>query len=958
MNRRHPAAARRPRPKLSVLAAALSLLAAAAPAGAAVVISQIYGGGGNSGGVYNADFVELRNTGSSAVSLAGWTLQYASAAGSTWGGGQTTALSGSIAAGGYYLIKLAPGANTGQPNLPTPDATGSTAMSATAGKLALVNNSATLSGACPLQSAPNGAIVDFVGFGGTASCSEGGTPAPGPSASTALLRADAGCSDSNNNGSDFSTGTPAARNSASPVTACGNSSGGDPQPEWAATYTIQGSGARSPLVGRLVLTRGVVTRLTNNGFFIQDLVGDGNPLTSDGLYVFSGTSRPAAAVVGNLVAVSGTVAEFNTGAASNAGTAARTVTQLTTITAVTLDGSGYTISPTAVSLPEAVEGDLERYEGMLVTLNGPFTVQQNYFQGRYGQLTLAVGGRLETPTNRHRPGTPAALALADENARRRIILDDGSSLQNPVPTPYFGAGALPRAGDLAGSITGVLDYGLATASNTGFGDDKIHPTVAPVFSVANPRSSTPPVVGGNVKVGSFNVLNYFTTFTDGNNAAGQSGQGCNLGSSVSAANCRGASNRAEFVRQRAKIIEALAAIDADVLGLMEIQNNGNVAVQDLVDGLNQRLGGSRYASIALPAQSTGTDAIRVAMIYQPARLLPLAAPLSDVDPINNRPTLAQSFVLPNGERFSVLVNHFKSKSSCPAAGDADAAGNVDAGDGQGCWNGQRVQQAQRLRSFIAQVQASSGSNDVLVIGDLNAYAQEDPVFALTGNGFVDEIGRFHPQLGYSYVFDGAAGRLDHAISSATLSARTVGAAHWPINADESPTLDYNLEFKAPLTCNGTAPCPADPYTPSVFRSSDHDPVIVGLALYKTLVAATGSPTLTGTAGDDILMAGAGRRTLTGGTGRDVFVFNAAFAGGATITDFQPGADRISLGAVLRSLGISSNNPIGQGYLTCRTSGSDAVISVDPDAGGPAAARSLLQIKNQTCSVLSSAHFAD
>ena len=649
--RSQPQASHRQGSRARVLIWSLACLGIALPATAAVQISQVYGGGGNNGGLFNADFVELRNTGTTAVSVQGWSLQYASAAGSTWGGAQLTPLSGSIPAGGYYLIKLANGANTAQPSLPTPDATGTTAMSATAGKVALVTSTTALAGACPL---PNAAIADFVGFGATASCSEGGTPTPAPSNSTALLRAADGCTDTNVNGNDFSTGVPAPRNSAAPAAACGAGGGGGNPPVDLAIYTIQGSGAKSTLVGTLARTSGVVTRLVNNGFFLQDLNGDANPATSDGIFVFTGNTAVPAAAVGNLVQVTGTVTEFNTGAAGNAHTLARTVTELTNITSAVLVGTGQIITPTPVTLPELAEDDLERFEGMLVSLAGPLTVAQNFFQGRYGQLTLAAGGRLETPTNRYRPLSPQALALADENARRRIILDDGSTQQNPNPTPYLGAGALPRAGDVInGALIGVVDFGLATSSNLDPGDYKIHPTQAPSFTSANPRSNAPEAVGGNLKVASFNVLNYFTTFTNGNTASGQTGQGCSLGASTTAGNCRGANNLAEFLRQRDKIVEAMAAIDADALGLMEIQNNGNVAAQNLVDALNTRLGGPVYASVALPPQGTGSDAIRVAMIYKPARLATLGAPISDTDPVNNRPTLAQTFVMANGERFSL-----------------------------------------------------------------------------------------------------------------------------------------------------------------------------------------------------------------------------------------------------------------------------------------------------------------
>ena len=931
---------------------AWALLGAAAPAGAAVQISQIYGGGGNSGGLFNADYVELRNTGSAAVSLQGWSLQYASATGSTWSGQQLTALSGSIPANGYFLIKLATGTNTAQPALPTPDVTGTTAMSATAGKVALVNNTTALTGTCPLG---NAAIVDFVGFGSTASCSEGNSPTPAPSNSTAVLRAADGCTDSNVNGSDFSTGVPGPRNSASAAAVCGGGGGGGGgQPVDLAIYTIQGSGSQSALVGTLARTSGVVTKLVNNGFFMQDLTGDANPATSDGIFVFTSSTVHPAVAMGNLVQVTGTVVEFNTGAASNAHTAARPITELSNVTSVNLLGTGYSITPTVVSLPETVEDDLERLEGMLVSINGPLTVSQNFFQGRYGQLTLAQGGRLEIPTNRYRPGTAQALTMANDNARRRIILDDGSSLQNPNPTPYLGAQALPRAGDvISGSLVGVIDFGLVTSSNADPGDYKIHPTAAPTFAIANPRSSAPPAVGGNVKVASFNVLNYFTTFTDGTNVAGQTGQGCSQGGAVSPGNCRGANNLTEFMRQRAKIVEAMAAINADAFGLMEIQNNGNIAAQNLVDALNLRLGAPLYAVGPLPS-NTGSDAIRVAVIYKPTRMTPVGAPLSDSDPINNRPTLAQGFQMANGERFALVVNHFKSKGSCPAPGDPDHAGNFDTGDGQGCWNLQRTLQAQRLRTFVAQVQSTNASNDVLLVGDFNAYAQEDPIHDLTSSGYIDQIGRFN-SLGYSFIFNGAAGRLDHAIASATLSPKVSGAVDWHINADESPQQDYNLEFKAPLTtCGGL--CPSDPYSVAPWRASDHDPVVVGLSIYKIISTTLTQTSVTGTPGDDLVYSGAGRRTLSGGGGNDWFIFTVGFAGGATITDLSAG-DVVDLRAVLLNMGIVSTTPIAHGYLTCKASGtSDALISIDPDASGPSLPRAMLLIKNQGCSVLNTTTF--
>lgn len=698
-------------------------------------------------------------------------------------------------------------------------------------------------------------------------------------------------------------------------------------------YTLQGTSASSPLVNQTVTTNGVVTKLVRNGFYMQDATGDGNPATSDGIFVF--TSSVPTVAVGQWVQLTGKVTEFNTGAASNNDTKTHPVTELTTITALTILGNGYTVAPTRVTLPELVNDDLERFEGMLVTLKGPLTVSQNYFQARYGQLTLSAGGRMETPTNRLRPG-PQANALADDNARRRIILDDGASTQNVNPTPYVGASGLPRAGDTVGDITGVIDYGLATASNTGAGDYRIHPTVAPVFFATHPRTTSPASVGGNVRVASFNVLNYFTTFTNGGTASGQSNQGCKLGGSTAAANCRGASSNAEFLRQRAKIVEAMAAIQADAFGLMEIQNNGPVAAQNLVDALNARLGAASYAVVPDPAAGTGTDAIKVAMIYKPAKLTRTGPSQTDTDAVFSRPPLAQTFTTVNGERFTIVVNHLKSKGSCPTSG-----ANTDLGDGQGCWNELRVQQARKLRSFVAQQQIASTSADVLLIGDMNAYGQEDPIAELTGNGFVDELGRFN-SFAYSYVFDGAAGRLDHALSSNSLSSKVNRATVWHINADEQLAHDYNLEFKQPA-CPTCAP---DPYSATPFRSSDHDPVIVGLNFYKTLRGTAARDTLVGTSGDDMIIGGVGADTLTGQGGSNVYVYESLRDVGDTITDFVPGKDRIQLDALLASIGAPAEAAFAQGVVKYVAAGAHTQVQIDSDgATGPGAARTLVTLLN-------------
>ncbi|MCV2368359.1 ExeM/NucH family extracellular endonuclease [Roseateles oligotrophus] len=998
----------------------VSLLAAAFAApvvmasSSGVVISQVYGGGGNTGATIKNDFIEIFNAGQVDVNIGDWSVQYASATGTSW---QVTKIpAGTMLAAGRYLL-ISQAAGTGGTVL-VGDVLGTIAMSGTAGKVALASSGTALSGANP----SGGALVDLVGYG----LANGFETAPTPilSNTTAAQRNAAGCSDSDNNSADFAVLAPAPRNLLTAANVCGgvtppldkpivpvcpdatitagsaarfsvtasdadsivnaaaisgswpagfslgafsaaSADGGVATQEieassglaggnytlnlsWANNeaqtascaikvtvagftpiYSIQGSGNASPLVNTTVSTGGIVTYLTSTGFYMQDRLGDADASTSDGIFVF--TSSAPTVSIGQEVKLSGQVAEFVSGNS--------TITQLKNISGLTTLSSGNAITPTVVDLASLAAGGLEAYEGMLVTLAGPVMVQQNYFLGRYGQLTLAAGGRLLNPTNVMRPG-PDALAMAKSNLARAIILDDNSSAQNPNPVPFMGEDLTVRAGDTIESLTGVIDYGLATSSAAGASMYRLQPVGNPVFARSNPRSVTAPVVGGNVRIASANVLNYFTTFTNGQTATGQTGQGCSLGGATSAANCRGADNLNEFTRQRAKIVASLSTLNADVVGLMEIQNNGNVALLNLVDGLNAVMGAGTYVAAPLPAD-TGTDAIRVAMIYKPTKLKLAGAALSDTNAINNRPTYAQGFQAANGERFAVVVNHLKSKS-CSGAAGVDA----DQGDLQGCWNAHRTLQATQLRSFVGQVQAAAGTQDVVLLGDFNAYAQEDPVHELTSDGaIVDLVGKFDA-ADYSYVFDAFAGRLDHGFGTSSIAPKVSYATSWHINADEPTVLDYNTEFN-----------PAGYYQATPFKSSDHDPMVLGLNLYKTLKGTAGRDVIVGTDGDDIIEGGAGADALTGGKGRDQFVYTSMIDAGDIITDFTPADDLLDLGQLMRSLGIVSANPLASGHVVCSNTIGAAVIGINAaGAGALTRSRPLVQLKGLSCDKLSPANY--
>ncbi|MBC8075664.1 MAG: ExeM/NucH family extracellular endonuclease, partial [Chloroflexales bacterium] len=837
-----------------------------------VVISQVYGGGGNSGAPLRNDFIELFNRGTSPVALDGWSVQYASATGA-FNAADASLVSPltniSLAPGQYYLIQEAAGANASAPLLPTPDATDATpiAMSATAGKVRVLDGSGT--------------VVDLVGYGTTANTFEGAGPAPAPSNSNADQRAGIGCTDTDNNNADFFTQIPAPRNTGSELRSCGDTptatntstatiEGPTNTPTVTGTPTntppntptipagfcptppntlrtipeIQGAGATTPFPNANVTVRGIVVgdlqgASGQNGFYIQDADGDGNTATSDGVFVFVPSASPLFGfdvAVGDAVQVSGRVTEFNT------------LTEIDFVTEITKCGTNTTLAPVVVDLPEPVNNDLERYEGMLISIAETLTVSQNFFQGRFGQVTLSSagtlfpGGRLYNPTNFYDAGSPQAIALADENARRLIVLDDGFGGQNPNPIPYIIEGGLTgpaddtlRAGDTTPGIIGVLDFGPIN-SNSNIRDYRVQPTQPVVFTRVNGRTDAPAAVGGNAKVSSFNVLNYFTTID-------QAGAQCFPSNMRS--DCRGADSALEFTRQRDKIVAAIMAIDADVLGLIEVENNGATAVGNLVDALNAEEGAGTYAFIAdpigigpidEPGETTypgGDDAIKVALIYQPARVTPLGAALAANDPAFEigRAPVSQAFQLnSNGAVFSVIINHFKSKNCDPTP----TGGNVDTG--QGCFNELRVQQAQALLGFIGSVQQSAGDNDVLVIGDLNAYGEEDPVQLLEAAGLVNLGERFVPEAErYSFVFDGQAGELDHALATSGLNQQASGATIWHINADEPSVIDYNTEFK-----------PQDLYAPTPYRSSDHDPAVIGFNLQSGVVTPTSTPTNTPT----------------------------------------------------------------------------------------------------------------
>lgn len=545
---------------------------------------------------------------------------------------------------------------------------------------------------------------------------------------------------------------------------------------------VQGSGPRSALLGEAVSVEGVVTAVMRHpeffegrdGWFLQGR-SDGDPATSDAVFVLDSGGPP----VGTRIRVRGTVVELDAGQGS--------------MTALRPEGMaplGAGALPRPVRLT-ALPTDWERYEGMRVRLAVPLTLAGTHRLGREGELVVHVGERLRVPTDVVAPGAPAR-ALAAANAVRSLRLDDGSLEERPAAVWYL-PGGVPRTGSRLHGVEGVLDQR---------GDGYVlQLTRAPTVRAA-PRPAAPKV-GGDLRVAALNLENFF-------NGDGQGG---------GFPTPRGARTPAEFAAQRDRLVATLTAMDPDIAALMELENDGDgpqSALAELVAALNRaeaaRGGAQDWRAVPSAGVDLGSDAIRVGLIHRTGRVEavgPAASLVDDLFGSRSRPPLAQSFRAGNGPVFTVVANHFKSKGCGQAAG-ADA----DQRDGQGCWNATRTLSAQRLDAWLRGDPTGSGSDLAMIVGDLNAYAQEDPLRTLAEAGWRDAFaGQAMP---YSYVYNGEAGRLDHALLSPALAARLAGAAEWHTNADEPVTVGYRER-----------PDAAGPW-----RSSDHDPLLLGLRLRR------------------------------------------------------------------------------------------------------------------------------
>jgi hypothetical protein len=578
---------------------------------------------------------------------------------------------------------------------------------------------------------------------------------------------------------------------------------------------VQGSGAESPLKGKTVTLEAVVTASMPGkdglgGFYVQqtEATYDSDVNTSEGIFIVD-TQSAVSVAVGQKVRVSGVVEEgFNQ-------------TQLNKLEGLSICGNEPLPAAKTIALPMATTTAFEPLEGMLVQTEQSLVVTDNYGLGRYNEVVLATE-RLFIPTQIAKPGDDSK-AIKAQNALNQITLDDGKNKQNidtPYPAPGLTAENTLRVGDTVEPLTAVLGYG--------FSKYRLHPVTDVKVTATNPRTNAPVFAKpGDYQIASFNVLNYFN------------GDGAGAGYPTA----RGASTAVEFTKQRAKVIAAIAALNADVVGLLEVENDGfgpASALQDLINGLNDNAKADVWAFVDLKATQVGTDAITSAIIYRKDKVEEAAtAAFTTTAPFDygNRAPVAQAFRHKvSGDTVQVVVAHLRSKGSCPKD-KADVANN-DIGDGQGCWNGNRVEAAKQLSAWLATnptqltlpTGQSASAQPTLILGDINAYLMEDPITAFADNGYTEVSNALHGPKQYSYVFGGESGSLDHAFANASLMAQISDVTEWHINADEPLILDYNEEFKSDVA-------KANFYAATPYRSSDHDPMIVSVKFSRPSIQA-------------------------------------------------------------------------------------------------------------------------
>jgi uncharacterized protein len=765
-----------------VVAVTAAALAVGVPTSAApsttAVINEVYGGGGNSGATYTNDFIELTNLSSTPIAVDGWSVQYHSA--SATGSWQVTPLSGTLAPGQFYLVAEAQGAG-GTTSLPPPQASGTIAMSATAGTVALVQSTTALT----CSDAASCAAIDLVGYG-TAAINEG-APAAGAS-NTASVQRTGG--DTDNNAADFAAAapTPAAANAGS------STGGGEPGP--LRIHDLQGTSWVSPRDGDAVtnvpgIVTGVRSTGSSRGFWIQDPAPDSDPSTSEGIFVF--TSSPGVAV-GDSVLVSGTVKDFYPlGSGDTVSTTSNlSSTEIESPTTIVLTHGNALPPPdviTPATVPDTYAPDLGggNIEATPIT---PSRSALDFWESREAMHVEVDDARVVGPSNSfgeqyittkpdqavsYRGGTYVAAENAIPSGRVEVVPADGSNSEVNVGDVFTGA------------TVGPVDYSqfggyLIAATQLGARQDN---HLAPV--VATPQ-------GSQLAAATYNVENLAPSDPDSKYHALAAGVVTNLASPDIVAleevqDNDGATDDGVVAADQtlAKLSAAIVAAGGPQYEWREIdpvndrdggQPGGNIRNVFLFNPARVSFVDSGGSSV--DRSTTGTAVIKShgkpALTLSPGRI----DPTNPVWTASRKPLVGEfSF---RGAPVFVIGNHFDSK-----LGDQSADGRFQYPAQSSAV--QRAGQAQVVHDFVQQILAVDRKADVVVLGDLNDYQYSPAVSVLrtgTADGsdqaiLTDLISTLPADQQYTYVFNGVSQVLDHILVSAATPVASYQVVH--INAE-------------------------------------------------------------------------------------------------------------------------------------------------------------------------------
>lgn len=536
--------------------------------------------------------------------------------------------------------------------------------------------------------------------------------------------------------------------------------------ETTAISSIQGTGELTPMLGQSLSVRGIVTHIDpDSGVYIEQENPDESEQSSNALFLDSSGLASQVSTGDELVAL---------GLAAELGDNTDTVTALAEISGFRVCGKQAILPLTKVRLPLPT-GRHESLEGMRLSFDQELLVTDNY-RSDQGWLSLSSGGILPTPTEIARPGSDArAQSEKNRNSSIRIIRQSSDTSVLPAGTRINGiSGVLGHDGNRLRLISG-----------------------AALKHMLPPQYPLAPVGEKEVRVVGLNLHNYFNGDGKGGGFPTQ----------------RGAETPAEFAEQRRRLTAAVSHMRPDMVAVMELENDGFDALsaaRDFADDLQSATGANWMAVV--PGQGQiGEDAISVGIFYRPDKFEPQGEPAllqsTEFQELSRVP-LAQVFrEKTSGETFLVVVNHLKSKGSCPEDGR-----NANLRDGQGCWNLARTEAARAMSRWAGELARSQSQGRALILGDMNAYRMEDPIVAIIESGFKDLMASGPVGLTYSFIYSGQAGTLDYAFASEELIPFMRSARILNIN---SP---YPLGVDLPQPWLG---------------SSDHDPVLVDLRLRQS-----------------------------------------------------------------------------------------------------------------------------